>query len=1007
MFSALSAQRAQLARAAVVALLAVLVVGTLPGCNNDYAFWSAPATAASQSQPPPTSPTPPSSGVELVSIAIGPPDTNVTAGSNLQFTATAVYSDGSRKDVTGTATWTSSNPSVASFPGSPSGWALIPGAGSTEITASLAGTQGTTSLTVTASSLLSIGILGTNSVLPKGARQQLTAIAFYSNGSRQDVTPLVTWSSSSPSVAAVSTTGQIAALSAGSTIVTANLQQAKGSVVATVTPATLTAIEVTPTTSTLAKGTQESLVATGLYSDGTTLDLTNTVSWASSAGAIASVVDNPGAGAVATALSPGSVRITASLAGVAGSAGLTVTNASLVSIEVTPGNASVANGSTVQFTATGVYTDHSTQDLTRMAVWGTSDPSVAAVSNASGYEGLGTALTPGGVTVTAKWGGVSGSTSLTVTAATLVSIGVTPANPSVANGTTKQFNATGVYTDGSSQDLTTAVTWQSANGAVASISNAASSAGLATSASVGSTAVSATLGSVSGSTMLTVTAATLVSIGVTPANPSVANGTTKQFKATGVYTDGTSQDLTTSVTWHSTTVAVASISNAAGSNGLATPASAGTTVISAVLGTISGSTTLTVTGVTLVSLSVTPSNPTVANGRTQQFTATGTYSDGSSANLTALVTWSVADPSIAAISNAAGSNGLATASGIGSTRVTASSTGGVSGSVTLTVSSSSAYVYTVNQGDNTVSQYTIGSGGVPAPVLPVSTVSTGNTPSSMAIDPTGHYAYVANQNDNTVSKYVIGSGGALTPTGSVPSGSLPEGAVVDPSGRYLYVVNLDNTISEYSLGSGGALTSIGTVATGGAPFSIAVDPTGRYVYVANSQDNSISQYKIGTGGALTPNGEVSTGNYPVYVTVDPTGRFVYTTDFLANAISQFSIGSGGALTAIGTGLVGAGGYPQAMVIDPAGHHAYAVNLADNTISEFVIGSDGSLASMGSAATGAGPYSVTVEPTGRYVYVVNSTDATVSAYTMDAAGVLTPLGAPIASGSYPLAIVSGY
>jgi 6-phosphogluconolactonase (cycloisomerase 2 family) len=988
-------------------MIAVIVVGVMPGCKSDYAFWPAPAQAAPQAQAQ-TLPTPPASTVELESIAVGPPDTNVIAGSNLQFAATAVYSDGSRKDVTGSATWTSSNPSVASFPGSPNGWAAFPGAGSSEITASLAGTRGTTSVTVIPSTLLSIAILGLDSPLPKGAHQQLVVLAFYSGGSRQDVTPRVTWSSSSTSVAAVSATGQMTALSAGSTLVTANWQQLKAAGVATITPATLTAIEVTPTTSTLAKGTQESFVATGLYSDGTKLDLTNTVAWASSDGAIASIVDTPGAGAVATALSPASVRITASLAGVAGVAALSVTNASLVSIEVTPSNASVVNGSTVQFTATGVYTDHSTQDLTRMAVWGTSDLSVAAASNASGYEGLGTTLHPGQVSVTAKWRGVSGSTSLTVTAATLVSIGVTPANPSVANGTTKQFKATGVYTDGSSQDLTSTVTWQSATTSAASISNAAGSAGLATSVGIGSTTISATLGTVSGSTTMTVTAATLVSIGVTPANPSVPNGTTKQLKATGVYTDGTSQDLTTAVTWHSATAAVATISNAAGSNGLATPASAGSTVISATLGSVTGSTTLTVTGVTLVSLSMTPSNPTVANGRSQQFTATGTYSDGSTANLTALVTWSVADPSIAAISNAAGSNGLATASAVGSTQVTASSSVGVSASVMLTVSSSSAYVYTVNQGDNTVSEYTIGSGGVPAPMLPISTVSTGNTPSAMTIDPSGHYAYVPNQNDNTVSEYVIGASGALTPTGSVSSGSLPEGAVVDPTGRYLYVVNyLDQTISQYSIGSGGALTSMGTVDTGGAPFSIAVDPTGRYVYVANSTDNSISQYKITSGGVLAPNGTVNTGSYPVYITVDPTGRFVYTTDFLANAISQFSIGSGGALTAIGTGLVSAGGGPQAMMTDPAGQHAYAVNLFDNTVSEFVIGSDGALGSLGSAPTGAGPYSVTVEPTGRYVYVVNSTDATVSAYTMDGAGALTALGAPLASGGYPLVIVSGY
>ena len=64
---------------------------------------------------------------------------------------------------------------------------------------------------------------------------------------------------------------------------------------------------------------------------------------------------------------------------------------------------------------------------------------------------------------------VSGSTTVTVTAAVLVSIQVTPSSPSVAKGTTQGFVATGVYSDGSTQDLTNAVTWNSSDAAAATI----------------------------------------------------------------------------------------------------------------------------------------------------------------------------------------------------------------------------------------------------------------------------------------------------------------------------------------------------------------------------------------------------------------------------------------------------------------------------------------------------------------------------------------------------------
>ena len=274
---------------------------------------------------------------------------------------------------------------------------------------------------------------------------------------------------------------------------------------------------------------------------------------------------------------------------------LTVTDATLVAIEVSPAAPSIANGQTQQFTATGLYTDNSTEDLTAQATWASSDTAVATVSNAAGSNGLATAVALGTPTVYATSGGVTGETTLTVTDATLVSIEVSPAAPSIANGQTQQFTATGLYTDNSTEDLTAQVTWASSDSAVATVSNAAGSNGLATTAGLGSTTVSASSGGVSGETTLTVTDATLVSIEVSPAAPSIVNGLTQQFTATGLYTDNSTPDLTTQVTWASSDGAVATVSNAPGSNGLATTAGVGITTVSAASGGVSGETTLTVT----------------------------------------------------------------------------------------------------------------------------------------------------------------------------------------------------------------------------------------------------------------------------------------------------------------------------------------------------------------------------------------------------------------------------
>lgn len=180
-------------------------------------------------------------------------------------------------------------------------------------------------------------------------------------------------------------------------------------------------------------------------------------------------------------------------------------------------------------------------------------------------------------------------------APTLRTISVTPAAATVPLGTTQQFTATGTFSDGSSQNLTATATWGSSSNAVATIS----SAGLATPVGIGTATISAASGGVTGSTTLTVTAAALTAITVTPADPMLGYaGATLQFKATGRYSDQSTRDLTGSATWSSSDSGVAVI----GTDGFATAvATSGSSVIRAQLGSVAGSSTLalrtaTVTG---------------------------------------------------------------------------------------------------------------------------------------------------------------------------------------------------------------------------------------------------------------------------------------------------------------------------------------------------------------------------------------------------------------------------
>jgi Big-like domain-containing protein len=399
---------------------------------------------------------------------------------------------------------------------------------------------------------------------------------------------------------------------------------------------TLQSVSITAGNLTIAKGLTTQFTATGTFSDGSTQDVTGSVTWTSLNTGVVTIT----AGGLAKGVAVGSATIEAASGTVNKSVTLQVTAPTLVSISVMAANGSIAKGMTDQFTATGTLTDGTTQNLTPSATWSSLNTGIATI----GAGGLATGVGIGSATIQAASGGMNGTATLNVTAATLVSIAVTPANQTIVKGLTQQFTATGTFTDNSTQNLTTSATWSSLNTGFATIT----AGGLTTGVGIGTTTIQAKQGSIIGTTSLTVNAATLVSIALSPTNPTVASGLTKQFTATGTFTDSSTQDLTTSVTWSSGNTAIATISNTAGTIGLATAINTGTTAIQAQQGAVSGSTMLTVSTVSLAVLVLSPQNPVIADGgAAQTFTATGHFSDGSTQDLTASAVWTSSNTNVA------------------------------------------------------------------------------------------------------------------------------------------------------------------------------------------------------------------------------------------------------------------------------------------------------------------------------------------------------------------------
>jgi hypothetical protein len=241
---------------------------------------------------------------------------------------------------------------------------------------------------------------------------------------------------------------------------------------------------------------------------------------------------------------------------------------------VVPSSATLAPGSTLNFQAIGHYSDGTSGNLYPLAIWSSSPTSVLQVAN----SGQATGSSAGSATLTAAYQGIKGTAIVIVTPSPLVSIAVTPIATSVPEGVATQFTATGTFADTSTQNLTQSVTWASSQPSVGTISNAVGRQGLATGVAPGTTNVSAVFAQIASSAAtLTVDTATLQSIAVTPSPATVAAGSTQNFVATGKFSDGSSIDLTSQVTWTSSAVTVATING----SGQASAASAGTTNITA------------------------------------------------------------------------------------------------------------------------------------------------------------------------------------------------------------------------------------------------------------------------------------------------------------------------------------------------------------------------------------------------------------------------------------------
>jgi uncharacterized protein YjdB len=584
----------------------------------------------------------------VVSVTVTPSPLAMSVGQTTQYVATV--EDAAGNVLNGrTVTWASSNTSTATV--SAAGMVTAVAQGVSTITATSEGKSGTAALTVTNVAVGSVSVLPQGPTIPKGGTVQMTAVVRDVNGNVVTDRTVV-WSSSNSGVAAIASNGVVTGVAPGVVTITATSEGKSGASSVTVS-APVAIVLVQPSKDSISLGATAQLTAITEDSAGAVLT-GRAVSWVSSNPAVATV--SP-AGLV-TAIALGAATITATSEGKSGTSAITVV-VPVASVAVAPPSATILVTQTKQFTATPKDAQNNALNG-RAVAWTSSNPGVATVNS----SGLATGVAPGTVTITATSEGKSGTATLTVNPVPVASVSITPASPdTVFIGYTTQLTA--VTKDSAGGVLTgRAVTWQSANPAVATVSGT----GLVSGLTQGNTSITASSEGKTASNNLVSTKVPVGNVTVTPSADSITSaGPLSTLTVAATVTDAKGTVVTDRVvSWTSNPGSVATVSPGTGPSTTVTGKNIGAVRVIATSETKADTSNINVISqVSSVTIAPTSANPSLATSPTVQLTATAR--NGANVVTGRTITWTSSDSTIATVST----TGLVTAKKVGVASITA------------------------------------------------------------------------------------------------------------------------------------------------------------------------------------------------------------------------------------------------------------------------------------------------------------------------------------------------
>lgn len=453
---------------------------------------------------------------DAAALTVTPSTVTIADGASASLTATVHYYDGTSANVTGSATWSTDDASVATVvAGVVTG--VDPGTTRITVESNFLRLRTTVVVNPVAPVLTSLTVAPATVALATGQTAQLTATATYSNGTTADVTATAAWTSSDSTVATVSA-GAVTGVVDGTATITATLSGHSAG--ATIHVGNVpTSLSVAPAAAELEEGAATSLTAILHYANGSEADVTGDAVWTTSDPGVATS-DGVSPGLI-QGVAPGTATISATHSGFTGTSVITV-RPRVDGLSVLPDGSLLRVGETLQLHAELTHSDDSTVDVTSSATWTSGAPAMASVDAA----GIVTAHAPGTALISAEAaeGGFARTVAITVLSP-LQSLSVTPQLGHLTVGSDRTLAVLGSYAGDLQIDVRARATWSTSNSAVATVNS-----GIVTALAVGTVTITAIVDGVSASATIVTEAAN-----PNPPDPATIAPAIDQTKITTVY----------------------------------------------------------------------------------------------------------------------------------------------------------------------------------------------------------------------------------------------------------------------------------------------------------------------------------------------------------------------------------------------------------------------------------------------------------------------------------------